>query len=130
MFRTVIALLILTFTLAACGGSVPETNSPESDFEGTWTVVDNSNGIDLVATIEGEEIEIDWLLDDNQSALYWKGSFPTDKDAELLSHADTKALDDSVMGSGDESKLFRFEENELRFELTALGHTQTIRMHK
>lgn len=127
MFRTVLAMLALVLALAACGEAEAETPSP---YEGTWTVVDNSNGIDLVATIEGDHIEIDWLLESNQSDLYWKGTFPTEEGAELVSHADTKALDNSVMGSGAEAKIFRIEDGELHFELTALGHTQTIRLER
>lgn len=93
-------------------------------FDGKW----HAQNFD--ATIKGNHIEIQLKYDDS-SSLYWQGTFPQDTDArEITSVADKKALDASILGSQDNSKVFAFDHGELTFEMSMLGTTRTVHLKK
>ncbi len=124
----VIALMII----AGCSSPSAESADVTADApatDGLYTSIENGNGIYLEALVEDGQIEIDWYLEGDDSALYWKGTFEATSD-KIISEGDTSAMDASIMGSGSDTKEFWFEGDELCFELTALGHTQTIRMER
>jgi len=128
----VMSVIIALVIISACSTAPAESSDVTADApstDGFYTSVENGNGIYLEAVVEDGQIEIDWYLEGDDSALYWKGSFEVTND-KVISEGDTAAMDASIMGSGSDTKEFWFEGDELCFELTALGHTQTIRMER
>ena len=66
--------------------------------------------------------------------LYWQGTVPTPDTTEdkydFTSEADTEALSQSLLGSQDKTKDFKYENGVLSFDFTALGTTKTIKMER
>lgn len=97
----------------------------EDDLSGKWSSEDMS------AVVEDNELSIFW--DDGEiRALYWKGEIPESivSGDPFVSNGDVEAMNESLLGSLDETKAFIYEAGELSFELTVMGVTQTITMTK
>lgn len=126
MFRRLIVAVLVLFLLAACGGSGPV------DLSGKWTTVNSSDpAFEMSAVVADNVMEIMWVHEDTR-ALYWKGSAPDiiNSGEIFVSEGDTKAMDASLLGSLDSTKPFTYEDNQLRFDLTVMGITQTIKMER
>ncbi|WP_311141567.1 hypothetical protein [Lancefieldella rimae] len=138
----------LVLTLGACSGqaqststSTQETASVEQkkplDLSGKWHAT--NSGDEAAATMEAEikdgTITI-YLVNKKEDTkmLYWQGTVPTPDTTEdkydFTSEADTEALSQSLLGSQDKTKDFKYENGTLSFDFTALGTTKTIKMEK
>lgn len=125
MNKATALLLALFLSLAACGSDV----EPES-LEGVWMTADDA-AVQMTAEIIDGDIIIDWTMEDI-SALYWMGSAPdeaTDGDS-FTSNGNTAQMDASLLGSGDPTKEFRYEDGKISFELTVVGVTQRIYLER
>lgn len=100
---------------------------------GTWK--GELNNANFVATITAGDISVNWQTEDTV-ALYWQGSFATPEDIlstrpiQIISHGDKAAMQDSLLASRNEIKVFTYKEGKLSFELTVMGVTQTVRLSK
>lgn len=134
-FLTFTAALILTLSFTGCGSdAAAEKSAP--DLTGEWVQV-NSSSEDMyhVATIEGDTIEIYWFSPSDESkALYWAGDFTAPETAEepytWTSENDTEKTDTALLASGDETKEFTYEANQISYKAGMMGVTQTIRLEK
>lgn len=120
---------------SSSSGTVEETAAPKPvDLAGTWKQT-NSNSEDSyqVATVTGDTLEIQWAAPDMKS-LYWSGTVevPQDGSTDFTwdSVNDKSKTAKSIMASGDDTKTFTYKDDELSYELTALGTTMTVRMAK
>lgn len=122
MFPKFAVLVVLALSLSACGGT-----SSTGSLNGTW----KSDSPSMTAHISNNTIEIDMTGGDS-SALYWKGTMPssTADGAELLSNGDTKAMDNSMLGSQDASKRFVYKDGKLTFTFGILGTTRTVELER
>lgn len=111
---------------------VPETVS----LEGEWKQ-NNSNDPEnswQSATITGDTIEVYWVGDKGDTtSLYWAGSVEIPEETETFtfdSANDTAKTDSALLASGDPSKAFTYEADELSYEVTAMGTTITVRLSR
>jgi len=110
------------------------TDTEPLSFTGT-TWVGKVNASTFSATILENDIEITWKNEES-SALYWKGTFPTPLNAHLgdmftvKSVGNTEAMGQSLLGSQDEFKVFTYENRLLKFQMTVMGVTQTVSLEK
>lgn len=132
----IFSAIFAAFVLSSCSSSAPATPQTETSssassktpdaapvsVEGKW----KADGFSAVVTDKTITINI---VDGATRSLYWKGTFK-DATGEITSKADVEALDASMMGSQDKTKVFVHENNELSFEMTMMGTTTTITMTK
>lgn len=103
--------------------------------DGTWKQT-NSESEDSYqeATIEGDTITVNWISNNGDTkSLYWVGTFEapaTTAKTTITSQGDTEQMSTAMMASSSETKDFTYEDEELSYELTALGTTTTVRMEK
>lgn len=138
----------LVLTLGACSGQAQNTSTGTQeatpveqkkplDLTGKWHAT--NSGDEAAATMEAEikdgTITI-YLINkkEDTKSLYWQGTVPapdtTDDKYNFTSQADTEALSQSLLGSQDKTKDFKYENGVLSFDFTALGTTKTIKMEK
>lgn len=130
------ASLLLAFGCIGCGGGAAEEPAPAPDLTGEWAQV-NSNSEDMyhIATIEGETIEIYWFSpSDETKALYWAGDFAAPETADepytWTSTNDREKTDSALLASGDDTKEFTYEADQISYEAGMMGVTQTMRLEK
>lgn len=140
--------IVLAITLGACSGQ-PQgnaTGSQEStpveqkkllDLSGKWHATNSAD--EASATFEAEVkdgvITIYFVnKKEDTKSLYWQGTVPTPDTTEdkynFTSEADTEALSQSLFGSQDKTKDFKYENGVLSFDFSALGTTKTIKMER
>lgn len=146
MKKKLLALVMvatLVFAFTACGGNESpggDTASEEAekeeplDLTGDWQQV-TAEGDGMKATIEGEEITIDWVFEeDDTTALYWAGTYvpPTEAIDEYswTSENDTEKTSSALMASTGETKDFTYKDGALSFEVSALGVTKTVELER
>ncbi|MBQ3358543.1 MAG: hypothetical protein IJG47_06550 [Microbacterium sp.] len=86
------------------------------------------------ATISGDTIEVFWVADAGDTkSLYWAGTVETPAEGDTFtfeSANDTTKTDSAMLASGDPTKTFTYENDELSYEVTALGTTTTVRLSR
>lgn len=153
MKRKIIALALaatMMLSLAACGdgntqsGGSAESSAPveqmeqqePANLEGTWRQVNsNSDTSYQEATITGNEISIDWVdIETETRSVYWIGSFtpPTTADEPYTweSQQDEEKVGAAILASGDATKTFTYENDQIIYEASALGTTMTVRLER
>lgn len=115
---------------------VQEEEAPEPvSLEGSWKQ-NNSNSEDAwqEATITGDTIEVHWVADGGDTkSLYWAGTVevPAEGDSFTFDSVnDTSKTESSIMASSDATKTFTYENDELSYEVTAMGTTMTVRLSR
>lgn len=123
--KRLMVLLVAVGALAACGSAGGNSSAPQQrDYVGSW----NADGFE--ATITNDQIVIDMVGGDSRG-LYWKGTFPQPSDvSSTTSVADKEALDASLLGSGDSTKVFTFHGDQIDFQASMLGVTRTVHLKK
>lgn len=103
---------------------------------GDWKQT-NSNSADSyqAATIAGDIITINWVNEaESTTALYWVGTYEAPTEATdtftWTSAGDVAQMETALLASGDDSKVFTYEDGKLTYELTAMGVTMTVEMEK
>jgi hypothetical protein len=103
-------------------------------FEGNWSA-ELENG-KMLATVTANAIEIHWDLEDDTSALYWKGSFSVPAGVTesskftVTSAGEVSTMETSMLASQDSSKTFTYDGKTLNYKLKIMGVTKTIRLSK
>lgn len=110
-------------------GSVADTNATEVVvLDGAWK--STKDDPKFRSLIKNGTIEV-YIVADDTSSLYWKGSFPWNKGDETISStADREALDGSLLGSNANTKVFLYDGDNIVFDFTIMGTTTTITMEK
>jgi len=99
---------------------------PLVQLEGQWFAKDGENT--FVATVTGENIEIQLSLGGDTSALYWHGTFKTAEAAGSKVVSSKTEQPDEIVLSQDPTKEFTINQNELVFKFSALGFSKNIAM--
>lgn len=125
------------------GGTQPsatETEAPVEEvkpdsisLEGSWTQLNrNSEDMWQEAVITGNEIEVYWVSEGGErKSLYWAGSVEVPADVESFtfdSVNDTSKTQSALLASDAETKAFTYENDELSYEVSALGETMTVHL--
>lgn len=121
--------------LASCtrnvDGETKESKVP--DLTGSWVEVSDAGTI-MTADVSADKIEVYWTYtEDDTKALYWSGSFapPTSSGTYSWDSVnDHNKTDHALMASGDDTKTFAYAEEQITFDVTALGVTKTVRLEK
>lgn len=157
MKRLAIGVLVLamSFCLFGCGGEseqqkssggaaeqqssnepAPEEQKQPLDLIGTWKQANpNSEDMWQEAVIEGDAITINWISDGGDTkSLYWAGTYvaPTESaDSYSWTSENYKEQTSSAMlASGDDTKVFTYENGVLSYEASALGTTTTVKLER
>lgn len=118
-----------------------ETATPASNrvVTGEYHQTKGMPGTTMSATVTDGKIKVVLLLDSGEegdsdaSGTYWVGSFDTSNTSDsftVISKADTKTLDASLLGSRDDTKTFTYKNGDLSFDFTMMGTTTTVHMTK
>lgn len=146
---------VLAVALAGCGSSEPakdgatqsaqqeqpkqeqqEEKAQPLDLTGAWEQANkNSEDSYHTATIGDGVITVEWTTDGGATqSVYWAGTYvaPTEAADSYTweSAGDTEQMSQSMLGSGDESKVFTYENGVLTYEFTAMGTTMTVEMER
>jgi hypothetical protein len=130
-FLVVLALSFGALIYATAGNA---SDTDPLTLNGPWQ--DQVNSATFVATITGDSIEIQWTDGDDTSGLYWKGSFPTPPNMTVGSEfvvesiGDTEAMEASLLGSQNKTKVFTYDNGELSFTMTVAGVSTIVRLEK
>lgn len=120
--------------------ATPEPETAESEvvepvsLEGTWEQSNkNSEDSYQAATITGDMMEINWVMDGGDSrATYWVGTVQVpaggSESFTWESTRDKAATDNALMASTSDTKEFSYENGEIIYEVTAMGTTVTVRL--
>lgn len=116
---------------------VPVEEAPEPiTLDGAWKQ-NNANAPETSwqeATISGNTIEVYWVTDGgNSKALYWAGTVEIPEGVESFAFEsvnDTTKTEAALLASDAATKTFTFENDELSYEVTALGETMTVRLSR
>lgn len=139
--------LVLLFTFSACGGGEEKaTESKESakteesaepvSLVGEWKSTDNkSEDTYQTATITDNSIAVYWIMDGGETkSLYWAGSFTAPKDGEkeftIESKNDKEQTGSALLASSDDIKTFTYKNNQISYEVSAMGTTKTVKLEK
>ena len=106
-----------------------------ADLTGTWTTKQRS-GTYMTAAIEEDSIVINWVTQDGQESLYWKGSFKPVGDSEQsdtwLSMLNISSLMDAPFASRESSKFFyyRKEDDSITFSAEISGLKMKVTLYR
>lgn len=121
--------------LFSCGCSKTSEKQP-ADLTGEWKQI-NSNSEDSyqIATIGEDTIEVYWVSEsDDSKSLYWAGTYvaPTDTNEPYSwdSENDKEKTSSAMLASGDDTKTFKYENDQISYEVSALGTTKTVKLEK
>lgn len=149
---TLALLAFLGLSAVGCSSAEPSASSSNSaetpaaeqtevapapvNLDGEWKQ-NNSNDPEnswQAATITGNTIEVYWVSDAGDTkSLYWAGTVevPAEGDSFAFDSVnDTTKTDSAMLASGDATKTFTYENDELSYEVTALGTTMTVRLSR
>lgn len=120
----------------AAGGSANVRSLNRNGAEGEWKQ-NNSNDPEnswQSATITGDTIEVNWVADGGDTkSLYWAGTVEVPAEGESFSFDsanDTTKTESAMLASSDPTKTFTYENDELSYEVTAMGTTMTVRLSR
>lgn len=132
------AAAALMLGLTACGASEDSnTGSPAAQAEtSSAPAVEKAPSLDGAwkqTNSESEDSYQEATIEGDTKSLYWVGTFEapaTTAKTTITSQGDTEQMSTAMMASSSETKDFTYEDEELSYELTALGTTTTVRMEK
>ena len=122
-------------SVSALNGSAGGPSIPAS-LIGEWeqTNTDIFNGMEMEAEITAGSIQINAESRDGDSSIYWLGTFAGDKSTaapfKTVSLGDSDAMERSLLGSQDKTKLFKYKGGKITFEFTIMGNTKTVVLEK
>lgn len=127
----VAGVLLLAGCSAPAGTADPEVAEAETvDLAGDWTEVDGDANNYQEATVTGDEIEIYWVAENEDTrALYWAGDVVIPDGEQTFtweSTNDTEKTDSAILASTADTKEFVFEGDQITYEVTAIGVTRTV----
>lgn len=108
---------------------------PPADLTGEWTQTNsNSEQEYQEATISGSTIEVYWISESGATkSLYWAGTYeaPTEPGPfQWDSQNDTAKTDSAMLASGDPTKTFAYNGEQISYDVTALGTTMTVTLSR
>ena len=113
---------IMMVTVLLMAGCAKDAKIP--DLSGEWV------GEEQVATISGDTIMVYWGSDDAK-ALYWAGSFipPTEPGKYTwISVNDKDKTSEALLASGDDEKIFTYENGVLSYQMSVMGVESNIKL--
>lgn len=114
----------------------PTPPAADLDLTGEWKQTNSDSATSYqTATIAGDVITVNWVNEaESTTALYWIGTYEAPTEATdtftWTSVGDVEKMDPALLASGDESKVFTYEDGTLKYELTAMSVTMTVEMAK
>lgn len=131
----VLGVVVLALLLIVGGIFVMSDRSsaePREDLNGQW-VGESNPALQFEAVIDGDQIEIDLLLDDVRG-LYWVGDLDINGQIEdgdtLYSKADMEQLDMSLFGSLSPNKTFQYSDGKIGFTFEIRGTVHQIELEE
>lgn len=131
MKKFILSIIVIPALLLVGCASSPAISADETvDLTGSWAY--SGSEYQFEAAVADGEIEIEIVLSDDSTGLYWTGTFAeTAKDGDTItSEADTEALSGSLFGSLDSEKDFVFEDGTLNFAFSIAGVKTDVQLVK
>lgn len=142
-------LLISTLAISICACGNTNNNSTTSDSEsvkqeeakkepldltGTWKS-ENNEGSWMEAEIKDSVITINWVSDNGETkSIYWIGTYEAPEEYteeyKWTSVRDQEQTDMALLASTDDTKEFTYSDNEITYEVSAMGTTQKMHLTK
>lgn len=117
-FVSFFVTIALIFAMGACSSGSASTPSPNGTYK--------ADGFE--ATVSDNSIQIN-LVDNDNSTLYWKGTFPATGE-NVTSDGDVEAMSQSILGSQDKTKTFVVDGDKITFKISMMGNTRTVHLKK
>ena len=129
---TILLIAVLCVGFAACGESEPKE---PLDLTGTWIQSDGTDDAWVEAVIENEAITINWVSDGGDTkSLYWAGTYVAPTEAtdtyEWTSENNKEKTQSALFASGDDTKVFTYEDGVMSYEGSAMGTTKVFKLEK
>jgi len=141
MKKILLSLLCLGL-LFGCSNKDTKNNTSGNEIEkkqptnlmGTW-VSKNNDGYYQEAVIKYGSIEINWINENEKSkSLYWAGTYksPTSfvEEYSWTSDRNTEKMKSSLLASADETKDFKYKDDIISYEVSALGTTKILELKR
>ncbi len=125
---------IMSLMLASCSSNTPDVPDEPPVLLGNWEQINSKSSESYhIAVVTDTEIEIYWYNEtDDTKALYWSGSFKSPTSADEPYSWDSKnnkqKTDNALLASSDPTKTFTYENGQIKYEASAMGATQTIKL--
>ncbi len=140
----VLPAIAIMLSLTACGGGEDKPSETQSagnppavtDLSGEWKTETDEDGGCMGAYIEGEYIEVYWVMPSEDTvALYWSGSFTApsggdDGPYSWTSQADSERNASALLASPDETKEFTYADQEISCSVSIMETTQKMTFTK
>ena len=99
---------------------------PLVQLDGQWFSRDKDTT--FIATVAGQEIEVQVSFSGETSALYWHGSFKSAESPGVAVASTKIELPDEIVLSQSASKNFEIKQDAIVFDFSAMGFTQKVTM--
>lgn len=149
-FFALVLISMGVFILAGCSGhrqvyprantvvstiqAAPAAISTPVSLDGVWHQKSGMDGVDMAATVKNGVITIGMTFGtngDNDTGLYWQGTFSDTPFDTFTSMADERAMDSSIIASEDLSKKFTYtNDGNLIFQCSFMGITSMVDLTK
>ena len=140
----IVLTTLMILLLTACGGSSgstatsevkPETKPEPLNLVGNWEQVDKNNEAWQAGFIDNDQIQIFWVTEGGNSyALYWAGTYEAPQEAgdtyEWTSTNNKSVSQYALLASGDDEKVFKYENGKITYQVSAFGTTTSVSLTK
>lgn len=121
---------LLVFSSVSCNQKREKMN----DFTGTWES-EREDDIHIEAIISNDTVRVNWVTGkDHTKAIYWIGTYISPSqpvfEYEWTSLRDKEKTKTSLLASYDESKVFKYSNGTLLFDIITSQSTSTVKLTK
>lgn len=119
-------------TTTPAGSIAPIPNAglvlPLVQLEGQWFSKDD--GTMFVATVTGEDLEIQVSFSGETSALYWHGTFKTSESPGVTITSNKTERPEEIVLAQSPTKDFRIERDAITFKFSAMGFSKMVTLKR
>lgn len=129
-----ILFLLLCMLLLFSSVSCNQKHEKMDDFTGTWES-EKEDDIHIEAIISDDTVRVNWVTGkDRTKVIYWIGTYTSPSqpvfEYEWTSLRDKEKTKTSLLASSDESKVFKYSDGVLLFDIVTSQSTSTVKLTK
>lgn len=133
MKQKILFLLLCTLLLFS-GISCSQKHEKMEDFTGIWES-EKEDELHIEAIISDDTVRVNWVTGkDRTKAIYWIGTYCSPSqpvcEYEWTSLRDKEKTKTSLLASSDESKVFKYSDGILLFDIITSQSTSTVKLTK
>lgn len=119
---------VMSGPVGATGVPAAGFNLPMANLEGKWSAEENDTV--FIATVQGDDIKIEMVMEDNVSALYWHGTFKSQESPKAVITSTKTESPDEIVISQSTTKDFTIGGDSIMFKFSALGFSKDIELRR